>query len=166
MWIDSGLPLPRTTYRPFRDVDVDSCECMVGVENVTRVSLQAFTSNVETIKPFWRAYVSNGLIGSWPTMFNPLFIGCLHPRWFAGFLPSGVPFLGTKWCKSWCPWYMIYSIYMSLQCIPVTSKSTWKVIIPTSVTAPGGPQERWAQDFVAQRMHLAQEAHECTVAEA
>ena len=33
-------------------------------------------------------------------------------------------------------------------------------------SARGVPQERWAQDFVAQRMHLAQEAHECTVAEA
>ena len=27
-------------------------------------------------------------------------------------------------------------------------------------------QERWAQDFVAQRMQLAHEAQECTVAEA
>lgn len=33
-------------------------------------------------------------------------------------------------------------------------------------SARGVPEERWAQDFVAQRMQLAHEAQECTVAEA
>ena len=62
-------------------------------------------------------------------------------------------------------WVAKYYKLLSTTCI---TRLIWgKFTIPKSPLVRGAvPQERWAQDFVAQRMHLAQEAHECTVAEA